>query len=264
VSRVVVVANLKGGVAKTTTVAALGAVWARDGLRTLLVDLDAQACLTYAVGVDPDSVDVTVAEALRGSPVTGAVVDTSDGPWLLPSDLDLAGAEEEVGRWPKPHAAVAELLAPFVDVVDVVVVDCSPSLGPLTVAALAGADALVVPMTADILGHRAVGHVLETVDQVRRSVNPQLRVLGVVATMVDGRTAHAREVLADVPERFGLPVLAVVPRSVRVAESAARGRSIVTAAPRSHAAAAYRGLASRVLQDLVGEADDPPRTSSGP
>jgi chromosome partitioning protein len=247
VARVLAVANLKGGVAKTTTVAALAAAWAADGRRVLAVDLDPQGCLTYALGVDPVDVRWTVGDVLAGrAEADEAAVATVDGPLLLPADLRLAAAEHELSGRPGWERVLVRALQPLAGRVDDVLVDCSPSLGVTTVAALTAADTLLVPMTPDMLGHRAVGQVLDTAADVRRSLNPRLRVAGVLPTLVDLRTAHAREVIADLAERFGVEVLEPVPRSVRVAEAAARGRSVVTAAPRSAAAAAYRRLAARL------------------
>ncbi|MGF1646771.1 MAG: ParA family protein [Kineosporiaceae bacterium] len=246
-ARVLAVANLKGGVAKTTTAAALGAAWSAQGRRVLAVDLDPQGCLTYALGVDPADVRWTVGDVLAGRAVAGeAAVATADGPLLLPADLRLAEVEAELAGQPGRERVLVRALQPLADRVDDVVVDCSPSLGVTTVAALVAADALLVPMTPDMLGHRAVGQMLDTVADVRRSLNPRLRVAGVLPTVVDLRTAHAREVVADLADRFGVDVLEPVPRSVRVAEAAARGRSVVTAAPRSAAAAAYRRIAARL------------------
>jgi chromosome partitioning protein len=247
VARVLAVANLKGGVAKTTTVAALAAAWCAAGRRVLAVDLDPQGCLTYALGVDPGEVRWTVADVLAGrAGVAEAAVATADGPLLVPADLRLVEAEREAADRPGRERLLVGALRPMARRVDEVVVDCSPSLGVTTVAALVAADVLLVPMTPDMLGHRAVGQVLDAAADVRRALNPRLRVAGVLPTVVDLRTAHARDVIADLAERFDVAVLDPVPRSVRVAEAAARGRSVVSTSPRSAAAAAYRRLAARL------------------
>jgi chromosome partitioning protein len=249
VARVLAVANLKGGVAKTTTVAALGAAWAVVGRRVLVVDLDAQGCLTYALGVDPEDLRWTVGDVLMGrAGAVEAAVTTADGPLLLAADLGLAAVEHEVAARPGRERVLVRALGPLLAGVDDVLIDCSPSLGVLTVAALTAADALLVPMAPDMLGHRAVGQVLEAAADVRLGLNPGLRVAGVLPTAVDVRTTHARDVIADIADRFDVDVLEPVPRSVRVAEAAARGRSIVTASPRSAAAAVYRRVAERLLE----------------
>lgn len=249
VARVLAVANLKGGVAKTTTVAALGAAWTSSGRRVLAVDLDAQGCLTYALGVDPDEVRWTIGDVLTDrAGAAEAAVATADGPLLLPADLRLAAVEHEVAGRPGRERLLVRALDPLRTRVDDILIDCSPSLGVLTVAALVAADALLIPMTPDMLGHRAVGQVLEAAADVRRSLNPGLRIAGVLPTSVDVRTSHAREVIADLAGRFDVEVLEPVPRSVRVAEAAARGRSVVTASPRSGAAAVYRRVAAKLLE----------------
>ncbi len=246
-ARVIAIANQKGGVAKTTTVAALGAALVDLGQRVVLVDLDAQACLTFAVGVHPDDVVATVTDVLvRGVPVREAMVDTADGARLLPADVTLAGVDSALLDRPERDLTLRRALMPVADEVDVVLIDCSPSLGVLTLNALAAADTVVVPMTADMLSHRGVGQVLDTVADVKRLLNPGLRVAGVLATMVDIRTAHARAVLDDVTTRYDVELLAAVPRSIRVAESAALGRSVIRTSPRSRVTQVYRDVA-RIL-----------------
>lgn len=238
------IANQKGGVAKTTTVAALGAALAERGRRVLLVDLDAQACLTFALGVDADQVASGVYDVLLGAPAADALVRTEEGLDLLPATIDLAAADAALMVRPGRDLVLRAALEPLAADYDDVLLDCSPSLGVLTLNALTAGDELVIPMAAEMLSHRAVGQLVDTVADVRRLLNPGLVVRGILPTMVDLRTAHAREVLADLGERYGLPVLTPVPRSVRVAEAPARGRSILSTAPRSTAAAAYRELAS--------------------
>ena len=242
------IANQKGGVAKTTTVAALGAALAERGRRVLLVDLDAQACLTFALGVDADEVSSSVYDVLLGAPAAGALVRTAEGVDLLPASIDLAAADAALMVRPGRDFVLRAALEPLATDYDDVLLDCSPTLGVLTLNALTAGDELVIPMAAEMLSHRAVGQLVDTVADVRRLLNPGLVVRGILPTMVDLRTAHAREVLADLGERYGLPVLAPVPRSVRVAEAPARGRSVVATAPGSTAAAAYRELARTLTE----------------
>ena len=168
---------------------------------------------------------------------------------VLPAAIDLAGSEVHlVGRVGREHA-VGRALDPVKDGYDVVLLDCPPSLGILTINGLTAADFVLVPLQCETLSHRGVGQLLETVADVRAYTQPDLGVLGAVATMFDGRTRHTREVLADVETRYGLPVLApMIPRSVRFAEAPATGQSILGHAPSSIGAVAYRELAETVTR----------------
>lgn len=246
VGRVLAVANQKGGVAKTTTVAALGAALAELGHRVLLVDLDAQACLTFSLGIDPDEVEAGMHEVLLGTLTPHDVaVDVEPGVLLLPATIDLAGTEAQLLGRPGREYVLRTALEAVRDEVDVVLLDCSPSLGVLTLAALTAADDVLVPLQCEMLSHRGVGQLLDTVADVTRILNPRLRVLGILPTMYDARTSHGRAVLADVGDRYGVPVLAPpIPRSVRFAEAPAVGRSVLRTARSSPGARAYREVAA--------------------
>jgi chromosome partitioning protein len=250
VSRTVAVANQKGGVAKTTTVASLGAAFAEQGLRVLLVDLDAQACLTYSLGVDADAVDVTVHDLLLGkADAVDAVLGVEEGMDLVPAAIDLSAAESALLGTDDRELALRRALEPVRSGYDVLLLDCSPSLGVVTLNALAAADEVIVPLQCEMLSHRGVGQVLDTVEDVRRLLNPRLRVRGLLPTMFDSRTAHARAVLDDVGQRYGLPVLQPpIPRSVRFAEAPAVGGSVLSTASRSKGAQAYREVAAGLLR----------------
>jgi chromosome partitioning protein len=242
------VANQKGGVAKTTTVVALGAAFVQRGRRVLLVDLDAQSCLTFSLGVDPDAVELSVTDVLVGQcPVSSAILEVGEGLDLLPSTLDLAGVESQLLPLPDRDLVLRRALAPLHRRYDLLILDCSPSLGLLTLNALAAADEVVVPMLAEMLSHRGVGQLLDTVADVQRLLNPELVVRGLLPTMYDGRSLHARAVLADLEDRYGLPVLPAVPRSVRFAEAPGVGSSILVTARRSAGAKAYQDVADALL-----------------
>ncbi len=249
VSRTIAVANQKGGVAKTTTVASLGSALAERGRKVLLVDLDPQSCLTFSLGLDPDAVELSVHDVLLGRVgASMAIQPTADGVDLLPATIELAGTEAQLlsrpGREYVLRSALEEVSAAY----DVVLLDCSPSLGVLTLNALTAADELIIPLQCEMLSHRGVGQLLDTVADVQRILNPRLRVLGVLPTMFDGRTNHARAVLADVSERYGLAVLEpAIPKSVRFAEAPAAGRSVLTTARRARGADAYRELAGTLI-----------------
>ena len=251
-ARILAIANQKGGVAKTTTAASLGAAFAEQGLRVLLVDLDAQACLTFSLGVDPEEVEVSVHDVVAGTArAVDAVVEAADGVDLLPATIDLAAAESVLLPRPGREHVLATALGELGDAYDVVVLDCSPSLGVLTLNALTAADEVVIPLQCEMLSHRGVGQLLDTVADVKRILNKKLRVLGILPTLYDGRSTHAREVLEDVGERYGLPVLdPPIPKTVRFAEAPAVGRSILATARSSKGAQAYRAVAAGLLERL--------------
>ena len=249
---IVAVANQKGGVAKTTSVASLGAAFAEQGKRVLLVDLDAQACLTFSLGVDPDEVDKSVNEVLLGhASVADVRVACDDGVDLVPSVIDLAGAEAQLLPRPGREYILRGVLEEVRDEYDVILLDCSPSLGVLTLNALTAAQGLVIPMPCEMLSHRGVGQLLDTVADVQRILNKDLRVLGILPTLFDGRSNHAQEVLADVGQRYGLPVLSPpIPKTVRFAEAPAVGRSILSTSRTSKGAKAYREVAAALARKL--------------
>jgi len=230
-------------------VASLGAAFAEAGKRVLLVDLDAQACLTFSLGVDPDSVETSVNEVLLGrADLADTVVHGADGVDLVPSVIELAAAEAQLLGRPAREYVLRSALEPVLGDYDVVVLDCSPSLGVLTLNALTAADGLVIPMPCEMLSHRGVGQLLDTVADVRKILNQGLEIVGILPTMFDGRSNHAQEVLADVGERYGLPVLSPpIPKTVRFAEAPAVGRSILTTSRTSKGAQAYREVAAALL-----------------
>ena len=250
---VVAVANQKGGVAKTTSVASLGAAFVELGKRVLLVDLDAQACLTFSLGVDPDEVELSINDVLVGRrvPVRDVIVSCADGLDLVPSTIELAGAEAQLLPRPGREYVLRSTLEPVRGDYDVILVDCSPSLGVLTLNALTASQGLIVPMVCEMLSHRGVGQLLDTVADVQAILNPALEVYGILPTLYDGRSNHARAVLADVGERYGIPVLSPpIPKTVRFAEAPAVGRSILTTSRRSKGAEAYREVAKSLLPRL--------------
>jgi chromosome partitioning protein len=254
VTQVLAVANQKGGVAKTTTVHSLGAAWAERGRRTLLVDLDPQACLTFSVGKDPDKLETSLHDVLVGrASAEDTLIELGDpGLVLAPASIDLAGAEVHLLTRPGREYALDRALAPLYRDFDVVVIDCPPSLGILTINGLTAARQVLIPLQCETLSHRGVGQLLDTIADVRTFTNAALEVVGVVATMYDHRTRLAQSTIGAVGDAYGLEVLdPPVPKSVRVAEAPGRGCSILQYAPQSPSAAAYRALAARL--DPLGE-----------
>jgi chromosome partitioning protein len=244
---VIAVANQKGGVAKTTTVHALGRALAQRGRRILLVDLDPQACLTWALDLNPDRLDKTLHDVLLGRCEAGEVLIDCDGLKLLPANIDLAGAEVHLVTRTGREQALARALRPVRDDFDIILIDCPPSLGILTICGLTAADEVLIPLQCESLSQRGLGQLMDTVADVREFTNPGLSVSGAIATMFDARTNLAKQVVTEVNENFGVKVFdPPVPRTVRVAESAGQGLSILEHAPRSKAADAYRALAEQI------------------
>ncbi|MGI8754473.1 MAG: ParA family protein [Acidimicrobiales bacterium] len=260
--KVVAVANQKGGVAKTTTVHALGVAMAEQGQRVLLVDLDPQASLSWACGADPDNIEVSIHDVMLKRAKTAEVVVELDPPspppgaksgrpgvlHLLPSTIDLAGAELNLLTKTGREYVLRKALSKLSDRYDQVLVDCPPSLGILTINGLTAADEVLIPLQCESLGQRGVGQLLETIEDVRDYTNEDLAVRGAIATMFDGRTNLAHQVVDQVRKEYGIKVLEpFVPKSVKVAEAPAKGRSVLTHAPKSRSAAAYRELATQLL-----------------
>jgi chromosome partitioning protein len=244
--RIIAFANQKGGVGKTTTTVSIAAALGELGRRVLAVDLDPQGALTYSLGMDPDELDETINDVLIRRLPMQKVIQTREVD-LVPANIDLAGAEAvllaKTGREYALERALREVLPMY----DYVLIDCPPSLGILTINGLTAAQEVVIPLLAEALSHRAVGQLIETLGDIRHFTNPDLQVIGLIATMFDGRTRHAREVLADIGNRYGVRMLEPpVRKSIRFAEATQAGRSIVSFAPSHPGAQAYRDLAAAI------------------
>lgn len=251
-ARVVAVANQKGGVAKTTSVASIGVALAELGQRVLLVDLDPQACLTFSLGIDPEHLDLSVHHVItKGVDPREVMVTTADAVDLLPATIELARAEADLLTRTGREYVIRAVLAGL-DEYDWVLLDCPPSLGVLTVAALTAATGVLIPLQCETLSHRGVGQLLDTVHDVRRFTNPTLEVWGVLPTLYDGRTNHARAVLENVSQAYELDILEPpIPKSIRFAEAPAVGRSILATTTNSKGAKAYRAVAKSLLERPV-------------
>ena len=248
---VIAVCNQKGGVGKTTSTINLGAALAEYGRRVLLVDLAPQGALSAGLGVPHHDLDQTVYNLLvpPQADIEDVLMRTRvDGLDLLPSNIDLSAAEiqlvTEVGR----EQALARALHPVLDRYDFVLIDCQPSLGLLTVNALACSDTVVIPMECEYFSLRGLALLTDTIDKVHDRLNPRLDLGGILVTMFDARTLHSREVMARVVEVFGDAVYdTVISRTVRFPETSVAGEPITSWAPRSAGAKAYRGLAKEVI-----------------
>jgi chromosome partitioning protein len=246
--KVYAVANQKGGVGKTTTAVNLASCAAAGGQQTLLVDLDPQCNATVALGADRDmhpssydclTGDVSVAEAARPA--------GPDNLWLVPANRDLAGAAVELPRMEGSESRLRERLGPVRERFAVTLLDCPPSLGPVSVNALVAADRVIVPVQAEYLALEGLVQFLETLGLIRRQLNPQLEVSGLLITMHDERTRLAQDVEAELRDHFdGMVFETVIPRSVSVAESPSYGLPVTEHAPVSRGAVAYRALAKEL------------------
>lgn len=248
---VISMCNQKGGVGKTTSTINLGAALAEHGRRVLLVDLDPQGALSAGLGVPHYDLNNTVHNLLvepRVSIDEVLLPTRVPGMDLVPSNIDLSAAEiqlvNEVGR----EQTLARALYPVLDRYDFVLIDCQPSLGLLTVNALACSEGVIIPTECEYFSLRGLALLTDTVEKVHDRLNPRLSISGIVITRYDSRTVNAREVMARVLERFGDLVFdTVISRTVRFPETSVAGEPITTWAPKSTGALAYRSLANEVI-----------------
>jgi chromosome partitioning protein len=242
------VANQKGGVGKTTTAVNLAACVAGGGAQTLLVDLDPQCNATVALGaprdLHPSSYDCLTGEV---SVAAAARPAGPDNLWLVPANRDLAGAAVELPRLAGSETRLRERLGPVRDRFAVTLLDCPPSLGPVSVNALVAADRVIVPVQAEYLALEGLVQFMETLAMIRRALNPALDLSGLLITMHDERTRLARDVERELREHFPEMVFeTVIPRSVRLAEAPSYGRPVIEHAPASRGSGAYRALAEEL------------------
>ncbi|HZZ54666.1 MAG TPA: AAA family ATPase [Trebonia sp.] len=251
-AKVIAMCNQKGGVGKTTTTINLGAAIAERGRRVLLVDFDPQGALSVGLGIQPHDIDNTVYNLLMERDVKAQDVlfrTTVEGMDLLPSNIDLSGAEvqlvHEVGREFVLGGALKDVVPEY----DFIMIDCQPSLGLLTINALACADSVLIPLECEYFAMRGVALLMETIDKVQQRLNPRLQIDGLLGTMYDSRTLHTREVLGSIVNGFGDKVFhTVINRTVRFPDATVAGEPITSFDTSSMGASSYRELAKEVLE----------------
>jgi chromosome partitioning protein len=244
------IANQKGGVGKTATAVNVGAALAMEGFRVLLIDLDSQGSATSGLGEDRSKGSSSYEVLIGQMDAMQAVRSTSfERLSLIPGTRDLAGAEVELVSYPDRHSRLKVQLEPVREAFDFVLIDCPPSLGMLTLNALCAADAVLVPLQCEFYALEGLGALVETLERVRSTFHPDLRILGILLTMYDARTSLSRQVAREVRQHFGDKVLrAMVPRNVRVSESPSYGQPVVTYDPNSSGAVAYRNAAREIAE----------------
>lgn len=251
-SRVIAIANQKGGVGKTTTTINLGAALAEKGRKTLLVDMDPQGALSISLGVNSYALEHTLYNALIDSRVSlqSIIHPVRTNLDLVPSNIDLAAAEVELISAIAREYIFKEELEPVKAAYDYVLIDCSPSLGLLTINALTAADGVIIPLQCEYLALRGMKVLIETIEKVKVKLNPKLKLMGILGTMYNTRTLHAQEVLGEIRSVFGDKVYDVVIKSsVRFAEAPVVHRPILEYDSRHEGAQAYRALAEVIIDD---------------
>lgn len=257
--KTIAIANQKGGVGKTTTTANLGIGLARQGKKVLLIDFDSQGSLTESLGFShPDNIAVTISSKITEAVGDGIVnpqegiLEHSEGISLMPANIELSGMEVSLVNVMGRERMLGEYIAKLKGQYDYVLIDCSPSLGMLTINALAAADSVIIPVEAQYLPLKGLEQLIKTIGKVKRQINPSLQIEGILITMVDERTNFSKEIVSLVKDSYGEKIRifdSYIPVSVRMAETSVVGKSIYAYDKNGKAADAYERFTKEVLRN---------------